>query len=175
MNYKEEIKKSVEQISTDKVVHIGYGLLTPGRGGGSLKAVADSKIVETPVAENLMLGLAIGMSFEDYLPVVYYERFDFIMNAMDALVNHLDKLEEISEGEFKPKVIIRCVIGGKKSPFFTGVTHTQDFEQALKLLVKIPIYKLGSVDSINSTFLQCYSSDRSSIVIEEKDRYAESI
>jgi pyruvate/2-oxoglutarate/acetoin dehydrogenase E1 component len=175
MNYKEEIKKSMDIITQEETLHIGYGLITSGRGGGSLKGISNDKIVETPVAENLMLGLAIGLSLEGYTPVVYYERFDFIMNAMDALVNHLDKIREISNGEFSPKVLIRCVVGGKKSPFFTGTTHTQDFTDALKLLVKIPVYKLGSVDSIQDTFINCYKSNESSIIVEEKDRYAESI
>lgn len=173
MNYKAEIKNGIDAMTQDNIVHIGYGLVTQGRAAGSLKSVSDSKIIETPVAENLMLGLAIGMSLEGYLPVVYYERFDFIMNAMDALVNHLDKIEEISKGEFAPKVIIRCVIGGKNSPFFTGVTHTQDFTKIMKDLLSFEVVKLGNIDSIKDTFINAVNSKSSTMIIEEKDRYAE--
>ena len=48
-----------------------------------------------------MKGLAIGMSFEGFLPVLYYERHDFMMVVADAIINHIDKIERISHGEFK--------------------------------------------------------------------------
>lgn len=177
MNYKTEIQNAMTEISKDpKVMHIGYGVKVGGNAAGSLKFVSDSQKLETPVAENLMLGLAIGMSLEGFIPVVYYERFDFIMNAMDALVNHLDKIQKISKSEYNPKVIIRCVVGGKKSPFFTGVTHTQDFYIPLKqMLTNIDVVKIGSVDSIKNIFMEALSSEKSTIIIEEKDRYSETI
>lgn len=158
------------------VIHVGYGLKYGGRAAGSLKNVPDNQIIETPVAENLMLGLAIGLSLTGKLPIVYYERFDFIMNAMDALVNHLDKIEKISYKEFKPKVIIRCVVGGKKSPFFTGVTHTQDFTNSLKnLLTNVNVVKLVTPSMILPSFKEALLSEKSTIIVEEKDLYSVTI
>ena len=52
-----------------------------------------------------MVGLAIGMSFEGFKPVVYFERHDFMLVAADAIGNHVDKIERISHGEFKVPVI----------------------------------------------------------------------
>ena len=46
--------------------------------------------------------------------------------AMNQLVNHLDKMQVMSEGLFKPKVIIRVAIGSKK-PLNGGVQHTQNY------------------------------------------------
>ena len=66
---------------------------------GTLKDVPDDQKIETPVAENLMVGLAIGMSFEGFKPVVYFERHDFMLVAADAISNHIDKIERISHGE----------------------------------------------------------------------------
>lgn len=176
MKYKDAIQQAMTSISTDqKVVHIGYGVGIGGNAAGSLINVSPEQKIETPVAENLMLGLAIGMSIEGYIPVVYYERFDFIMNAMDALVNHLDKIEQISKKEYSPKVIIRCLVGGKKAPFFTGVTHTQDFTEGLKLLLtNIDVVKLGAIQDIPKVYFDAYHSNKSTIIIEEKDRFGES-
>ena len=123
-NYKDAIKSSMDFLAEDpKSVFIGYGVRTGTKGGGFFSDIPEKQLIETPIAEGLMLSMAIGLSLEGYKPLVFYERFDFIMNAMDALVNHLDKMSIISKGEYSPKVIIRCVVGGKESPFFTGVTH----------------------------------------------------
>jgi pyruvate/2-oxoglutarate/acetoin dehydrogenase E1 component len=170
--YKTEIKSSMEYLSNDpNCLFIGYGLKYGSKGGGHLKDVDSSKIIETPVAENLMLSMAIGLSLEGFLPVVIYERFDFIMNAMDALVNHLDKISLISKNEFNPKVIIRCIVGSKTVPFFTGVTHTQDFSDSIQQMIDIPVYKLLESDKIDSIYKKCYYSKKSSIIVEYKDLY----
>ena len=48
---------------------IGYGL-QKGRALGTLKGIDSKQIIETPVAENLMIGLAIGLSLTGLKPVV---------------------------------------------------------------------------------------------------------
>ena len=69
-----------------------------------------------------MTGLTIGISFEDFLPVLYFERHDFMMVAADSIINHIDKIERISHGEFKPRIIIRAVTADA-GPFYSGITH----------------------------------------------------
>ncbi len=177
MNYKEEIQKAMTALSSNpKVIHIGYGVGVGGNAGGSLKYVHQSQKFETPVAENLMLGLAIGMALEGYIPIVYYERFDFILNAMDALINHLDKIKALSKNEFDPKVIIRCLVGGKKTPFFTGITHTQDHTEAIKLMAtNIDVIKLNKIEDISSVYQYALNNNKSTLIVEEKDRFGENI
>lgn len=114
---------------------VGYGL---ARGGalGTLKDVPREQIKEMPTAENLMMGAAIGLSLAGKKPVVYFERADFLWNASDAIVNHLDKAREISCGQFTPACIIRVTIGNRMKPLFTGVTHTQNNAAAFKFAVE---------------------------------------
>lgn len=143
MTYKESLTEAMEALAADPLVRfIGYGLLT-GRAGGTLKNVPVAQIVETPVAENLMVGLAIGMSLRGLRPVVYIERMDFILNALDAIVNHLDKIGPMSRNEFQPAVILRVVVGNKNKPLYTGATHTQDFSKGLRAMVNFPVIALG--------------------------------
>jgi pyruvate/2-oxoglutarate/acetoin dehydrogenase E1 component len=174
--YKDAIKKSMNFLAQDpKTLFIGYGVKTGSKGGGFFSEINESQLIETPVAEGLMLSLAIGLSIEGYKPVVFYERFDFIMNAMDALVNHLDKMKTISKAEYAPKAIIRCVIGGKSNPFFTGVTHTQDHTEAMRKLVSFPVLKPTSKEEMLEAYIEAYNSDKSYMIIEEKDWYAKTI
>lgn len=126
-SYKDALISAMDYLAADPLVRfIGYGV-TNGKAMGTLKNVSPSQLIEMPVAENLMVSFAIGLSLKGLKPVVFIERFDFILNALDAIVNHLDKIETISHGEFKPTMILRIVVGNQQKPLFTGKTHTQDF------------------------------------------------
>lgn len=171
MNYKGELTAAMESLAEDPLVRfIGYGLIN-GAAMGTLKNVPMSQRVETPVAENLMVGLAIGMSLKGLKPVVFIERADFVLNALDAIVNHLDKAEQISHGEFKPHIILRIVVGNKTKPLFTGATHTQDMTEALRELVTFPVVQLTNPAVIRAQYKAAHAmlDRRSTALIEYKD------
>lgn len=131
MTYKESLTQAMTDLARDpRRVFIGYGL-KHGRAMGTLRDVPEAQIIETPVAEGLMTSLAIGQSLVGKLPVVYFERADFLTNAMDAIVNHLNAIATLSRGEFNPAVILRITVGNREKPLFTGPVHTQDFSHAL--------------------------------------------
>jgi len=173
-SYKEEITKAQTEMARDpRVCFIGYGIRY-GRAGGTLKDVPEAQLIETPVAENLMMGIAIGLALKGRCPVVYIERFDFITNAMDAIVNHLDKMERISRGEFRPAVIIRALVGSQLRPLYTGSTHVQDFTEAMKRLVSFPVYRLNEAVDAAHQFRGAYLRQRtanplSTLLVEYKD------
>lgn len=172
IKYKDAIRISMENLAKDpSTIFIGYNVKN-GRAGGMLVNIPENQLFETPVAENLMAGIAIGLSIEGYKPVLYFERFNFILNALDAIVNHLDKFDNLSEGEYKPKVIIRVVIGGKTTPFLTGSTHTQDFTEAIKKMVDFDVIKLPlNVNDIINIYDNAQLSEKSLLIVEEKDLY----
>ena len=171
MKYKDAIKKSMEELAKlDNVRFLGYNINYGSRAYGTLKNISKNVCIETPVAENLMIGLAIGMSLEGYKPIVFFERHDFMLNSLDAIVNHLDKIEKMSYGQFKTPVIIRATIGSKK-PLTPGMQHTQNFTEVLKKIVTFPVY-----EPLNSKqVLECYSKikkfENSALIIEKRELY----
>lgn len=168
--YKQKIIQSIERLAKDPMfIAVGYNTKFGNRALGTLENVPDEKIIETPVAENLMTGIAIGLSLQGYKPLLYFERFDFILNALDQIVNHLDKISRLSNGEFNPKVIIRVIIGNKKKPFFSGETHTQDFTQAMREMITFPIFKPLSPNEVIYAYGYAEVSDESVMIIETKD------
>jgi pyruvate dehydrogenase E1 component alpha subunit len=169
ISYKEAMNLAMKELGDEGAIFIGYNV-AKGDAMGTLKEVSSEQKLETPVAENLMSGLAIGMSFEEFLPVLYFERHDFMMVAMDAIVNHIDKIERISHGEFKVPVIIRAVTadGG---PFYSGITHSQDFTEVLKAAVTFPVYDPKNGKEILEAFRNARDSKRPAIIVERKSRY----
>jgi len=169
ITYKDAVVKMMTEFGNENMIFIGYNV-EKGDAMGTLKNVPNNQKLETPVAENLMCGLAIGMSFEGFRPVIYFERHDFMLVAMDAIGNHIDKIERISHGEFKVPIIIRAVeaFGG---PFYSGPTHHQDFTNVLKELVSFPVLDPKNGIEVMKYFKGAKESNRPAIIIERKSRY----
>lgn len=169
LSYKAAINAAMLELAEHNAIFIGYNVLK-GDAMGTLAGVPDNQKLETPVAENLMAGLAIGMSFEGFLPVLFYERHDFMLVAADAIVNHIDKIERISHGQFKCPVIIRAVVADA-GPFYSGPTHSQDFTDAFRAIVSFPITDYSTPAYAMSAFRNARLSGRPAMIVERKSNY----
>ena len=59
----------------------------------TLEYVAQEKRIEFPVAEEFQMGFCTGLSLENYVPISFYPRMDFIILSLNQMLNHLDKFE----------------------------------------------------------------------------------
>jgi pyruvate/2-oxoglutarate/acetoin dehydrogenase E1 component len=84
-----------------------------------------NRIVNTPISEGTVMGLAIGAATAGLRPVVEIMFIDFITLAMDQLVNHAAKLHYMSGGQLKIPLTVRvqCGISGTM-----GAHHSQSLE-----------------------------------------------
>jgi len=169
LTYKEEIIKAMRLLAEDeRVIFIGQNVIYSGAVAihQTLEDVPASKKFELPVVEDMQMGLSIGLSLEGYIPVSIFPRMDFLIIAANQLVNHLDKIEEMSCGRFKPKVIIRTGIGTTR-PLNPGLQHCQDHTMALKaILTNVDVVKLVDPGTIVPAYKCALESDRSTILIE---------
>ena len=81
-------------------------------------------------------------------------------------------IEQLSDGEFRPAAIIRCVVGNKAKPLYTGATHTQDFGEAVALMVSFPVLPLTRPEMIAGAYAAARESldlGKSTMLIEYKD------
>lgn len=171
MTYRDIIKQAMLELADDpRTVFLGYNVCFGSRAYGTLAGIPAERCVETPVAENLMAGLAIGMSLTGYRPVLFYERHDFVLNALDAIVNHLDKLEDLSAGQFKTPVLIRAVVGGTE-PLHPGPQHIQDFTEAIRLMVSFPVFDIRSGQEAEETYRKVLHSTGPAMIVERRDLY----
>jgi len=161
----------MQELATDpRTVFLGYNVLYGSRAYGTLTGVPKEMCLETPVAENLMAGLAMGLALTGSRPVLFYERHDFVLNALDAIVNHLDKLEELSRGQFKAPVIIRATVGGTM-PLHPGPQHIQDFTEAFRAMLKFPVLDLRSAAEVTAAYQQARQLDSPILLVERRDLY----
>jgi deoxyxylulose-5-phosphate synthase len=169
MKFKEAVTQAMTELGDDGSIFIGYSL-APGDAMGTLKNVSGDQKIETPIAENLMVGLAIGMSFEGFRPVVYFERHDFMLVAADAIGNHLDKIERISHGEFKVPVILKTIVddGGL---FYSGPTHSQNLTRVFQEMVDFPVLDPQTPEEVVAMYRYAKASDGPVMIVEHKMYY----
>ncbi len=172
MKYQVAIKMAMTMLAEHpKAMFVGQAVRYPGTGlYDSLVHIADEKKYEFPVAENLQLGVCTGLAIQGFLPVAIYPRWNFLILATDQIVNHLDKLPLMSDGEFCPKVIIRVAIGSEH-PVDPQDQHKGDFTDAFKSMCKtINIVRLNEPEEILPAYeYALFNTPYSSILVENAD------
>ena len=130
----------------------------------SLKGVPAEKRLEMPVIEDFQLGFCLGLSLRGKIPIAIYPRFDFLLLAMNQLVNHLDRFCEM--GDFRPKVIVRVRVGPTK-PLNAGPQHTGNYTEALDMMLRnIDVVELNHPHDVEQCYLDAVKSKRSTLVVE---------
>lgn len=171
LTYRQALAQSMTMLGQDPLTRVcGYGL-TVGHEKGSFAGVPLAQVCEFTVAENLMMGAAIGMALTGLKPLVFFERMDFTLNALDAIVNHLDACEIISKGEFRPTCILRIVVGNTRNPLYTGHTHTRNHSEALKRMVRFPVWQVKTAEEVLVAYEEAYKNlkNHSTAIVEFKD------
>ena len=121
-----------EEMDRDSSVYLfGEDVALGGPFGvtnGLAEAFGKNRVVNTPISEGTVMGLAIGAATAGLRPVVEIMFIDFITLAMDQLVNHAAKLHYMSGGQLKIPLTVRvqCGVGGNM-----GAHHSQSLESWL--------------------------------------------
>jgi len=128
--YLEAIRAGLhEEMSRDASVYLfGEDVALGGPFGvthGLAEAFGKNRVVNTPISERTVMGLAIGAALSGLRPVIEIMFIDFITLAMDQLVNHAAKLHYMSGGQLKIPLTVRvqCGISGTM-----GAHHSQSLE-----------------------------------------------
>ena len=109
-----------------EVFVIGQGLWSPWYVGNTMKNLdkkyGKERIIDTPVSESACTGAAVGASICGMKPIIVHPRMDFMLYAMDSIVNQAAKWSYMFGGQLNAPVTIRSIInrGGSQ-----GAQHSQ--------------------------------------------------
>ncbi len=173
MKYKDELIKTMKWLgSQEDTLFLGQATLFSGHSiSSTLTEVPKEKLIELPVIEEVQMGLCAGLSLEGYIPISIYPRFNFMILAINQLVNHIDKMKAMSKGMLIPKVIVRVAVGARK-PLNGGLQHTQDFTNSIRqMLTDIELIELTKPQQIFSEYKDAYNRQGSTLIIEWGDYY----
>jgi pyruvate/2-oxoglutarate/acetoin dehydrogenase E1 component len=177
MKYFDELKRSMDWLgSKQDTLFLGQAVSFPGTGmTNTLKDVSDIKKLEMPVNEDLQMGMTTGMALNGTVPISIFPRWNFLILAANQIVNHLDKISLMSEGGYRPKVIIRTAIGSQR-PLHPQHQHVGDFTGGFKAMCDtLEIIRLDEPNQIFDSYVRSYERDdgKSTILVEWGDFYNE--
>ena len=128
LKYAQAIREACAQLlaSDPRVFVIGQGVWSPWYAGTSLKDLdkefGRERIIDSPVSENATTAAAIGAAIAGMRPIVFHPRMDFMLLAVDPIVNQAANWSYIFAGRVNVPVVIRATInrGGEQ-----GAQHSQ--------------------------------------------------
>ncbi len=118
-----------EMAADDRIVVLGEDV--GARGGvfrvtlGFLEEFGEDRVIDTPLAESGIIGVAIGMALHGLLPVAEIEFADFIHPAFDQIVSEAARMRYRTNGDFGVPLVIRVPWGGG---IHGALYHSQSIE-----------------------------------------------
>ena len=118
-----------EEMAADSTIRVMGEDVTFGGPFGATKGLVEeygeSRIINTPISEATIVGMAVGAAVTGLRPVLEIMFIDFITLGMDQLVNHAAKLHYMSGGQLEVPLTIRAT-GGVGGGY--GAHHSQSLE-----------------------------------------------
>ena len=116
-SYKEAIAIATKEILHEipNAVVIGQGVCDPtrifGTTAGLIEEFGSERIIDMPIMEEGMTGIAIGMALNGLYPIQTHIRVDFLLLAVNQLVNMAAKYRYMYGGAFEVPMLIRAIVG----------------------------------------------------------------
>lgn len=131
LKYFEAIREAHAQcMSEDPGVFImGLGASDPGGIFGSTKGLVeefgDERVMDMPLAENSMTGVAIGAAIRGMRPIMTHQRVDFALVSVEQIINQAAKWHFMFNGQHSVPLVIRMIIG---RGWGQGPQHSQSLQ-----------------------------------------------
>src|SRR5215831_760736 len=171
--YLEAIRAGLhEEMNRDAAVYLfGEDVALGGPFGvtkGLAEAFGKNRVVNTPISEGTVMGLAVGAALSGLRPVVEIMFIDFITLAMDQLVNHAAKLHYMSGGQLKVALTVRvqCGISGTM-----GAHHSQSLESWLAHVPGLKVVMPSNPADAKGLLKAAIRDDNPVVFIEHRGLY----
>jgi len=161
-----------EEMRRDPTVYIFGEDVALGGPFGVTKGLSEefgaNRMVNTPISEGTVMGLAIGAATAGLRPVVEIMFIDFITLAMDQLVNHAAKLHYMSGGQLKIPLTVRvqCGISGAM-----GAHRSQSLESWLAHVPGLKVVMPSSPADAKGLLKSAIRDDNPVVFIEHRGLY----
>ena len=132
LKYSLAINEALQQLMevNESVFIIGQGVKSPWYVGqtatGLLERFGPDRVIDTPVSENAMTGAAVGAALAGMRSVVVHPRMDFMLYAMDPIINEAANWYYMNGGKLPVPVVIWGIInrGGEQAAQHSQSLHT---------------------------------------------------
>jgi 2-oxoisovalerate dehydrogenase E1 component beta subunit len=146
-----------------------------GKAGGVFRATEGlqaefgaDRVLDTPLAENGIVGTAVGMALYGLRPIVEIQFSDFIYPAFDQIVSELAKFRYRSAGQYQAPVVVRAPAGGGIKG---GLYHSQSPEAYFAHTAGLQVVIPSTPADAKGLLLSAVASEDPTIFLEPKRLY----
>ncbi len=114
----EAVNMAMARALTDDPNVIVFGEDVGANGGvfrateGLQQKFGDERVMDTPLAETVISGMAIGMAAQGLKPILEIQFMGFIYSAVDQIINHAARMRNRTRGRITVPMVLRAPFGG---------------------------------------------------------------
>jgi pyruvate/2-oxoglutarate/acetoin dehydrogenase E1 component len=174
MTYAEAVNDALRQEMRrdERVIVLGQDVAVYGGIFGATRGLLDefgpTRVVDTPISENGMVGAAIGMAMSGLRPVVEIMYSDFLCLAMDSIANGASVFPFVTKGRVNVPIVVRTQGGSGNS---AGPQHSKSLEQWTAHLPGIHTVLPSNPADAKGLLTAAIRSDDPVILFEHKGLY----
>lgn len=135
---------------------------------GMLERYGKERLVNTPISEAAIIGLATGAAMGGLRPIAEIMFMDFVLLAADQLFNHAAKFHYIYNGQVKIPLVVRTAMGGYRG---YGATHSQSLDSLLMKFPGLRVVTPWSPRDAKGLLKTCLAGDDPVVFVEHKALY----
>lgn len=167
----EAIKEEMER--DDTVFLIGEDVGIPGGSFGASRGLYDlfgpARVVDTPISEAAITGMAAGAAACGLRPIVEIMFMDFMTVCMDGIVNQIAKMRYMFGSQYTVPIVIRTPSGAGLN---AGPQHSQSLEAWFAHVPGLKVVMPGTPYDVKGLLKSAVRDDNPVIVVEHKALHA---
>ena len=133
-----------------------------------LAEFGEQRVVSTPISESTIMGAGLGSALVGKRPIIEMRIFDFVMCAMDELVNQIAKIRYMFGGQAKPAVVVRMPHGMWRN---SAAQHSQMLEAWFAHLPGVVVVTPATPADTAGLLVQAIRSDDPVLFFDPKDLF----
>lgn len=164
---REEMLKDKNVIMIGEEIGLGYGGVF-GVSRGLYEEFGPTQIIDTPIAENSIMGAGIGTSLLGMKPIVEIMFADFIAVCFDGILNQAAKIKFMTADQYSLNLVVRLP-GGEGAG--TGPHHSQCLESLFMTIPGIKIANPSNAYDAKGLLKTCINLNEPVLFFEHKKLY----
>ena len=156
----------------ENVLVYGLGVDDPkgmyGTTLGLVEEFGSERCFDTPLSEDSMTGMGIGLAMSGYKPIHVHQRFDFLLLCMNQLINMASKVKYLSNGNMNCPLVVRAIIGRS---WGQGAQHSQSFHSFFSSIPGLTVVAPVTPFDMYNTLLWSLKQNNPILFVEHRMLY----
>ncbi len=156
-------------VKDSSVIFLAEGVDDPSAVYGTLSGlneyISANRIIEMPLSENALTGVAVGAAMMGKRPVLSFHRVEFALLAMEQIANNAAKAHYISCGRHNVPLIMRLIVG---RGWGQGPEHSQSMEAMFAMIPGLKVLMPTFPADAKGMIISAIEDNNPVIIIEHR-------